>query len=88
MLLVEHAAWRGSPRHLLLAAQWCQEELGSSDSGSVSLGPRSNSHTAVGSGGQEVGGQGSTGGLGEAMLLAARVIVGADEPLSQPRAKY
>lgn len=72
VLLLEHAAWSGSPRHLLLAAEWCRQEL------AAPLGPPSMS-LALSEGGRPGA---------AARLVAARVIARTDEPLSQPRARF
>ena len=98
MLLAEHAAWSGSPRHLLLAAEWCREQLGSSaaalQGGSLDgaqlagLGLGSgDSALAAGLGGRGGGGR-SGGGGRDPRVLVARVIARADEPLPQPRARF
>ncbi len=101
VLLAEHAAWSGSPRHLLLALEWCRQQLGS---------PLRGSGAGTSLAGSAGGGLGSAGGeprqaseagaaresssLGrggkdaESLLMAARIIARADELLSQPRARF
>ena len=104
VLLAEHATWSGSPRHLLLALQWCREQLNSP------LSPPSASSSSTAGSGLAVSGAGGRGSVGgkpwqaaevgdvigasrggdeaESLLMMARVIARADEPLPQPRARF
>lgn len=82
---MEHAAWSGSPRHLLLAAEWCREQLGAAlDPAAIGGGT---AVTAVGDGAAAKAG-GWQRRQGGQELMVARIVAGVEAPLSQPRAKF